>query len=192
MRRLFGYVPVVVLTAACGATDTPVSPTAIASSAVPGSGLRSGVRSLGGSDPGWSPWFFRDWQPGIGEPLGENGLTSSIVEVGDVCVTNLRWTWDARSSCKRFLISVSGDGWLQASLRWDASAPGFDQSLAGDVVLVAPDGRLAASAWQRADVAVRVPVQRGDYGALVMTYVPVNQPFQLAMEYQPGPLPDRR
>ncbi len=179
MRRLLGYLPVVVLTAACSATDMPVSPTA-----TPGSSPRYGIRNLEGSDPGWSPWFYPQWQPSIGEPLGENGLTDSIVEVGDICAPNLRWVWDARSSCKRFLISVSGDGWLQASLRWDTSAPGFDESLAGEVVLVAPDGRMASSAWQRADVAVRVPVQRGDYGALVMTYVPVNQPFQLAMEHQ--------
>lgn len=188
MRRLLRYLPVVVLTAACSATDMPVSPTATpssgAASAMSGSIPRFGIRSLEGSDPGWSPWFYPQWQPSIGEPLGENGLADSIVEVGDICAPNLRWVWDARSSCKRFLISVSGDGWLQASLRWGTSAPGFDEGLAGEVVLVAPDGRMASSAWQRADVAVRVPVQRGDYGALVMTYVPVNQPFQLGMEHQ--------
>jgi hypothetical protein len=188
MPRLLRHLPVVVLTAACSATDMPVSPTStpssVASSAVSRSIPRFGTRSLEGSDPSWSPWFYPQWQPSIGEPLGENSHTDSIVEAGEICVPNLRWVWDARSSCKRFLISVSGDGWLQASLQWDTSAPGFDESLAGEVVLVAPDGRMASSAWQRARVAVRVPVQRGDYGALVMTYVPENQPFQLRIEHQ--------
>jgi hypothetical protein len=187
MRRLLGCIPAVVLVAACSVADGPASPTALDGpvfSALPGSTPHIGIRSLDGSDPGWSPWFYPQWQTGIGEPLAADSIVESVVEAGDICAPNLRWVWDARSSCRRFRVSVPAEGRLQASLRWDVSSPGFDANLAGEVVLVAPDGRMAASAWQRAEVAVATPVEPGEYGALVISYVPVNQRFELGIELQ--------
>jgi hypothetical protein len=101
-------------------------------------------------------------------------------------VPDLRWVWDARASCKRFVVSVPSDGQLDAFLRWDGSAPGFDPSLAGDVVLVAPDGRFATSGWQHTDEHISVLVQPGDYGVLVMSYVPASLPFQIRTELRPN------
>ena len=50
---------------------------------------------------------------------------------------------------------------------------------------MAPDGRMASSDWQRTNPAISVLVQPGEYGAVVMTYVPRSQPFQLTMEFRP-------
>ena len=65
---------------------------------------------------------------------------------------------------------------------WDASAPGFNESLAGEVVLVAPDGRMASSSWQHVEEQISAFVQTGNYGVLVFTYVPVSLPFQIKLE----------
>jgi hypothetical protein len=145
----------------------------------------TGLRSVDGSDGNWSPWFFRSWQPGIGEPLGPNATIDAVVAANDICVSNLRVVWDARSSCKRFLVSMPSEGRLQAFLSWDAAAPGFDESLAGEVVLVANAGRFAASDWQRTELDIWALVQPGDYTVLVMTYVPVSLPFRLRTEFRP-------
>jgi hypothetical protein len=146
----------------------------------------------------WLPWFFSQWQPGVGEPFHLGERADSTVDVNDLCVSNLRSTWDARASCKRFTVSVRSDGWLAAFLRWDPSAPGFDPSLSGDVVLVAPDGRFAASDWQHTEESIDALVHPGEYGVLVMSYVPATLPFQIRVELrsstfsvQPPPPIDR-
>jgi hypothetical protein len=109
----------------------------------------------------------------------------STVDVNDLCVPDLRFVWDARASCKRFVVSVSNSGWLDASLLWDPTAPGFDASLSGDVVLVAPDGRFADSDWQHTEEHISVSVEPGDYGVLVMSYVPASVPFQIRIQLRP-------
>jgi hypothetical protein len=149
--------------------------------------LRTQPLGLETSDGNWSPWYFFawQWQSGLGEPLVLDRTVDAIVEVNDLCVPGLRSTWDARSSCKRFVVSVPSDGGLHAFVRWDTSAPGFDPSLSGDVVLVAPDGRFTASGWQHAEEHIYGLVQPGDYGVLVMSYVPANLPFQIRTELRP-------
>jgi hypothetical protein len=187
MRRLSGWLSVVAFGAACNSNELPASPTApssspsASSSAVSRSMPRSGSRLY--SEGNWSPWFFPAWQPGIGEPLVANGtIVDAGVDVNDLCVPNLRRVWDARSSCRRFNVSVPSDGWLRAFLMWDASAPGFNESLAGEVVLVAPDGRMASSSWQHVEEQISAFVKTGNYGVLVFTYVPVSLPFQIKLE----------
>jgi hypothetical protein len=178
MRKLFGWLSLALLAAGCGANGLPMSP----SSRSAATGV-SGLHSLEVAGGDWSPWFFRSWVPGIGAPLGPNATIDGVVEGNDVCVSNLRSVWDARSSCSRFLVTVPSEGRLQAFLRWDASAPAFDESLAGEVVLVAADGRFASSDWQRAEVDVGARVQPGNYTVLVITYVPLSMPFQLRTEF---------
>jgi hypothetical protein len=179
MRRLCGWISVLMLTTACGADGLPIAPSSSSTS----SPLLVGHPVAGTHAPepidGWLPWSFRQWQPGLGEPLGVNAAIESKVEANDVCVSNLRQVWDARSSCKRFLVSAPSSGWLYSTLRWDDSAPGFDLALAGDVVFVRPDGRFASSDWQRTEVEVAARVEPGDYTVLVITYGPVSLPFQL-------------
>ena len=80
---------------------------------------------------------------------------------------------------------MSADGWLNAFLLWDIAARGFDPSLAGEVVLVAPSGYFAASDWKNTDAHVFARVQPGNYGVLVMSYVPASLPFQISTEFRP-------
>jgi len=189
VRQFAGCLSVVVLVAACNTNELLVSPTpppsSLSVSAVSGSMPRSRPRSLEDSVGNWSPWFYPQWQPGIGDPVAANGTFSAIVEVNDLCAPSLRRVWDARSSCKRFSVSVPSDGWLGAFLKWDASAPGFSENLAGEVVLVAPDGRMASSSWQHVEEEISAFVRPGNYGVLVMTYVPVSLPFQIKLELRP-------
>ena len=140
----------------------------------PGSGSRPPILLSLESDGNWLPWYWRAWQPGTGEPLNPGATIDAVVEANDVCVFNLRAVWDARSSCRRYLVSVPSAGRLRAWLRWDTSAPGFDESLAGGVVFVARDGRFASSDWQRSELDVCARVEPGDYTVLVITYVPAS------------------
>ena len=184
MRQLSAWLPLLVFAAGCsgnGIAPSPTSPSGPSLSGVPLSIRPAGLDTADTSD-GWLPWFFRQWQPGIGEALVPNATIDAVVQANDVCVSNLRQVWDARSSCTRFLVSVPSEGRLKAFLRWDTSAPGFDQSLAGEVVLVANDGHFASSDWQKPELSVSAPVYAGDYTVLVITYVPVTLPFQLKME----------
>jgi hypothetical protein len=179
MRLLLRWLSVVVLVSGCSQSGMPVSPTT-APSQPPAPAQR-------GPDEGnWSPYFFKGWRPGIGEPLSPGVTVNSVVQADDVCVADLRWSWDARSSCKRFVVSVPVAGTLETFLHWDASAPGFDINLAGDVVLVKPSGQFADSDWLQTDVHVAVRVEPGDYGVLVMTYVPASLPFQIRTELTPN------
>lgn len=175
MRQLIGWLCVSVLTSACTANSLPLSPSAPSSVFGPsrGASVDSG---------NWTPWFFNGWQPGLGPALVLGTTVEAMVEVDDVCVANLRQTWDARASCKRFVVSVSSHGWLEASIRWDPTAPGFDPSLSGDVVLVAPDGRFTASGWQHTEEQISGRVQPGNYGVLIMSYVPASLPFQITTD----------
>ena len=54
--------------------------------------------------------------------------------------------------------------------RWGASAPGFDPTLAGEVVLVAATGRFATSEYKRIDTEVFAKVEATTYDILVMSY----------------------
>lgn len=177
MRRALGWVSIVVFSCGCSSDYLPLSPTESVTSGQSGGSGRSSL-SLEPAG-GWLPWYWRDWQPGIGERLVPGGTVDTIVEANDVCVSNLRTVWDARSSCRRFVVSVSSPGRLDASLLWDPAAPGFDLSLAGEVVLVAPSGRFASSNWQQVDPQVFALVEPGSYGLLVISYVATSLPFQL-------------
>ena len=189
MRQFSWWLSLVVLGAACNSNSLSLSPTAPSSSlsglAASGAMLQSGLPA--NSEGNWSPWYFPAWQPGIGEPLTTNGgmVVDSVVEVNDLCVSHIRLTWDARTSCKRFIVTITSIGWLDAFLRWDSSAPGFDPFLSGDVVLVAPSGRFTASDWRHTEEHVFALVEPGDYGVLVMSYVPVSLPFQIKVERRP-------
>ena len=52
------------------------------------------------SRDGWLPWYFPLWQAGIGERIALDTNVESAVEADEVCEANLRFTWDARVSCK--------------------------------------------------------------------------------------------
>jgi hypothetical protein len=84
------------------------------------------------------------------------------------------------------VVEVSSPGRLDAALRWDDAAPGFDLTLAGEVVLVAPSGRFASSDWQLPDPHVFAVVEPGEYDLLVISYVQTNQPFQLTTALSPA------
>jgi hypothetical protein len=106
------------------------------------------------------------------------------VEANEQCVPDIYQKWGARG-CARFVVSVPSDGWLHAFLRWDSSAPGFDLKQAGEVVLVAPTGRFAASDLEREEVELSALVEPGIYDVLVMSYTSgVRLPFQLRAELQ--------
>src|SRR5262245_10195999 len=135
-------------------------------------------------DGNWSPWIFPQWQPGLGDPLLIGAAVQSAVEVNDICVPNLKFVWDARASCKRFSLTASTRGRLDVHLRWDVSAPGYVSSLSGDVVIVAPDGHFADSDWTHGEEHLWVSVRPGEYGVLVMSYVPASLPFQLSTEFR--------
>ena len=132
----------------------------------------------------WSPWIFPQWQSGLGEPLLIGATVQSAVEVNDICVPNLKSVWDARASCKRFALTASTRGRLDVHLRWDVSAPGYVPTLSGDVVMVAPDGHFADSDWTHGEEHLWVSVRPGEYGVLVMSYVPASLPFQLSTEFR--------
>src|SRR5262245_51834894 len=126
MRLLLGWLSVVVLVSGCSNSSMPLSPTTTPSQS-PASAQR------GSDDGNWLPFFFKGWRAGIGELLSPGVTVNSVVKADDLCVADLRWVWDARSSCKRFVVSVPVAGMLDTSLRWDASASGFVSSLAGEV-----------------------------------------------------------
>lgn len=132
----------------------------------------------------WTPWFFNDWQPGIGDRLALGQGVTSSVRPDDLCVVRIRLTWDGRTSCRRFALTVSSDGRLDVFLKWDVTATGFDPLLSGDVIIVAPNGRFAASDWTHGEEHVYVLLRAGEYGVLVMNYVPVSLPFQLRTEFR--------
>ena len=178
MRVPLGCLSVVMILAGCGTTGLPTAPSSTPFMSVP-SGSMLHFETLPGN---WSPWFYPQWQPGIGQPLAIGESVSTVVDADDICAPHLRAVWDARSSCKRFNVSVPADGWLDTSLRWDASAAGFDERLAGEFVLVAPDGRMASTDWQHVEQQLSAHVQPGDYGVLVMIYVPVSLPFRIELE----------
>jgi hypothetical protein len=52
-------------------------------------------------------------------------------------------------------------------------------------VLVAPSGRFTASDWRHTEERISALVEPGDYGVLVMSYVPVSLPFQIKVERRP-------
>jgi hypothetical protein len=168
MRKPFVWLSVILLTAGCD----PVSPTP------PSITAPSSVAPNG--------YYFREWRPGTGELLKVDRTVESAVEANDLCVHNLRTEWDARASCKRFVVSVLSDGQLDAFLRWDATAPGFTPSLAGEVILVAADGYFATSAWPGGGLQTFAFVKPGDYTVLIMSYVPVTLPFQIRLEFRPN------
>jgi hypothetical protein len=111
-------------------------------------------------------------------------VTSTVV-AGDVCVSHLRTTWDYRVSCRRFTIEAPVQGKLEAFLTWDPSAPGFNPTLVGDVVFIAPNGQFNASPGLSVDEYNWALVDPGTYGVLVMSYVEATLPFQLRMELTP-------
>ena len=132
----------------------------------------------------WTPWFFSPWQPGLGEPLGVGATINAGVETGELCVPDIYWQWGARA-CKRYAIQVPSEGWLHGFLRWDASAPGFDPSVAGEVVIVATSGRFATSDWQQVDLEVFARVEQGLYEMLVLSYAQTTGlPFQLRTDWR--------
>jgi hypothetical protein len=110
---------------------------------------------------------------------------SSTVIAGDVCVSHLRTAWDARASCRRFTIDAPVQGKLEAFLNWDEHAPGFNPTLVGDVVFIAPNGQFNSSPGTSADEYNWALVDSGTYGVLVMSYVDATLPFQLRMELTP-------
>jgi hypothetical protein len=181
MRQIFGGLSVVVLVWGCGANGLPLSQTSPSVTSVPPAAATIELPPNGN----WTPWFFPQWQPGIGAPLAPGQVVDAIVDNHDVCVESLRQVWDARASCKRFVLSAPSDGRLDVYLRWDTSAPGFVPSLSGDVVIVAPNGRFATSDWTHTEEHVYVLLRRGDYGVLVMNYVPASLPFQIRAELHP-------
>jgi hypothetical protein len=183
VRHLLGWFSLAVFAAGCSTGELlPTTPSQT------GSPLATAVQFNATrlqSNGNWLPWFFPVWQPGVGERLVLGTNINSVVAADDLCVPNLRSVWDAGSSCKRFVVSVTSDGWLNASLKWDTSAPGFDPARSGEVVFVAADGRFAASDWLHAEEHLAALVEPGDYGVLVMSYAPASLPFQINLELNP-------
>jgi hypothetical protein len=182
MRQWLAWLPLVAFGWGCdGGMDIPSAPTPSAvlppsANAAPWS---PDVRN-------WSPFYFPAWQPGIGEVLIPGSTVSSTIVAGDVCVSHLRMTWDSRVSCRRFTIDVPVQGKLEAFLRWDAAARGFNPALVGDVVFIAPNGQFNASPGLSADEYNWATVDPGPHGVLVMSYVDATLPFQLRMELTPS------
>ena len=177
MRQWLVWLPVLVFTCGCG-SNSPVAPTPTPTAPVAGASSRP--------EQNWSPWIFPQWQAGTGERLALDTTVSSTVTAGDICVFNLRFVWDRRASCKRFIVSAPVEGRLDVFLRWDPSAPGFDPTLIGDAVLIAPDGRFNASPSLQVDEHTWALVDPGSYGVLVMSYVDTNLPFQIRTEFVPS------
>jgi len=187
MRRLVGGLSIVAFAWGCGSSTVPATPTAPSMVAAYHAGFIPPVdiRVEQPPDGNWLPWYFREWQPGLGDPLALDATVDAAVQHDDVCVQNLRQVWDARSSCKRFTLTVSSDGRLDVYLHWDVSAPGYNPALSGEVVVVAPDGHFASSDWTHSDEHAWVLLRPGEYGVLVMTYVPASLPFQIKTEFRP-------
>ena len=179
MRHRIGWLAIAVLTWGCGSDPVPFSPTTTF-----GSSVRR-ASSVAAPD-GWLPWYWPAWQGGLGEPLVYGTTVNAVVEANVVCVSNLRQVWDARSSCRRYVVEVSSPGQLDVALQWDNAAPGFDLTLAGEVVLVASSGRFASSDWQSLDPHVLAVVEPGRYDLLVISYVQTNQPFQVTANLSPA------
>ena len=179
MRTLVGWFSVVLFSCGCNGNDLPLTPTP--TPAVP----VAPTSALPNRDAGnWTPWSFAPWQPGLGAPLELNATVNATVDEGDICVPDIYQQWGARS-CQRFVVRVTSVGWFHGFVRWDASATGFDQSLAGEVVLVAPTGRFATSDWKHIDTEVVAKVDSGAYDVLAMSYVPATLPFQIRGELRP-------
>jgi hypothetical protein len=184
MRQWLAWLPLVVFGAGCsGAVDGPSGPTPVA----PFSPAFANTAPWSPDARNWTPFYFPVWEPGIGEVLTPGTTLSSTVVAGDVCVSHLRQTWDYRVSCRRFTLDVPTKGKLEAFLHWDASAPGFNWRLVGDVVFIAPSGQFNASPGLDEDEYNWAGVDPGSYGVLVMSYVDSTLPFQLRMELTPLP-----
>jgi hypothetical protein len=182
MRPWLAWLPLVMFGWGCsGGMDMPSAPTAHAVMLPPGANAAPWSPDV----RNWSPFYFPAWQVGIGEVLTPGTTVSSTVIAGDVCVSHLRTAWDARASCRRFTIDAPAQGKLEAFLNWDASAPGFNPTLVGDVVFIAPSGQFNASPGASADEYNWALVDPGSYGVLVMSYVDATLPFQLRMELTP-------
>ena len=176
MRQWTAWVPVVTLVVSgCDSDKLLVAPTSTPAPAAAAAPQPS--RDAGN----WTPFSFAPWQPGLGAPLGLGATINAAVDVEELCVSDIYRQWGARA-CKRFVIQVPSVGWLHGLVRWDTSAPGFDLSLAGEVVLVASTGRFATSEWGRADNEVFARVEPGSYDMLVMSYVHARLPLQLRTE----------
>ena len=66
-------------------------------------------------------------------------------------------------SCKRFVVSVPANGWLDAFLLMGGLPGGVRcRVLAGEVGPTAPDGRRASSDWQRTNPAIWRSFSRGN------------------------------
>ena len=178
MRQLFWWFPFVVFAYGCS-DHPPLSPTALVASTP--AVTPSPPRPSGDTD-NWTPWFFAPWQPRVGPPLGLNVTINAAVEPDELCVSDIYQQWGARA-CERFVVSVPSDGWLHGYVHWDTSAPGFDQSLVGEVVLVQSSGRFATSQWHEVDPHVVAKVEADTYDLLVLSYSnEVRLPFQLRTE----------
>ena len=175
MRRL-AWVSVLVLASACSGTNGgPAAPTPITATA-PAVGVPPR------SSTNMTPFVFPNWVAGMGEMLTLGVTVSSNVVSGDVCVAGLRTTWDWRASCRRYALRVAAPGRLDAFLRWDANAAGFDPTLVGDVVLITPNGHFNASPGAGVDEHTWALVEPGSYGVVVMSYVDVNLPYMIRTE----------
>jgi hypothetical protein len=187
VRQLCGWLPVVMFVAGCSGGGIPTAPSSVSVPVPPGSQSALAGSSHAVDDGNWSPWYLPWYLPQAGaapgERLGVNSLVTATVEANDICVPGLRFIWDARASCRRFSVSVESAGTLHVFLRWDPGAPDFDLSLAGDVVLVRPDGRFQSSEWHQIEVDVWGRVEPGEYAVLVMGYVPASLPFLLRTEF---------
>jgi hypothetical protein len=127
----------------------------------------------------WTPFVFPSWEAGLGEPLTAGSSVTSKVIAGDICVANIRTAWDRRASCRRYAVTISSKSRFDLFLRWDPSAPGYDPTLVGDVVLVAPDGRFNSSPSLSPEEHTWAVVEPGVYGVIVNSYVDTDLPFQL-------------
>ena len=179
MRKWIGSLSTVaVLASGCGGNELPVAPTPAPSLAPPVTSALLPFRDAGN----WTPWSFAPWQPGPGAPLDVGATINAAVDVDELCVSDIYWQWGARA-CQRFVIHAPTAGWLHGLLRWDTSAPGFDLSLAGEVVLVATSGRFATSDWKQVELEVFARVEPGSYDILVLSYAQATRlPFQLRTE----------
>ena len=166
---------VAVLACGCHGNELPIAPT---STPMPAASVAPAPSR---DAENWTPFYFSPWQPGRGAPLAMNTTVSATVNADDICVPDIYQQWGARS-CSRFVVEVPAEGWLHGLLRWDASAPGFEPDLAGEVVIVASTGRFATSGWKQTAPDVFARVEPGAYDVLVMSYVQTRLPFQLRME----------
>jgi hypothetical protein len=167
-----------VLACGCSGNELSVAPTSTPTSPTPVAVVPPPLRDAGN----WTPFYFSPWQPGLGSTLGFGATINAAVDVDELCVPDIYWQWGARA-CERYIIQVPSGGWLHGLLRWDASAPGFDPSLAGEVVLVASTGRFATSDWKRVETEVFALVEPGLYDILVLSYAQTTRlPFQLRAE----------